>query len=349
MSGLLATHPPISERLRRIYGRNIDLLDAPKLQEEPDASNDLPDIPYVAASFSGDAAVTPLDGAQVMAGASTVPVPASGIAFGASGAEQVALAPQLLNAVHEPFAACAVVYALLLGHGAERDAQITVLDTDAPQQRALALYLADAVAQMPKSARLPLLDIAMPALRQLAQPARDRMLATVDRLIAADKRVILTEFVLRTVLARRLDPHAGRAVPVKFGSLSPLKHDCSVLLSLVAQVAASGGRQCPAQAYASATAMYPELNLDADGMLSGAELGFAQVQMALDRMSRLAPLAKPLLIKLLLAATSKQAPLTVDAADLLRAICAAIEVPVPAAVAATYTAHAWSIEDAAAA
>ncbi|MGB7481713.1 MAG: M48 family metallopeptidase, partial [Burkholderiaceae bacterium] len=45
--GWLATHPPLAERLRRIYGRVMEPLDAPEIAPEAPASEPmLPDIPY---------------------------------------------------------------------------------------------------------------------------------------------------------------------------------------------------------------------------------------------------------------------------------------------------------------
>jgi len=61
---------------------------------------------------------------------------------------------------------------------------------------------------------------------------------------------------------------------------------------------------------------------------------------------QLAPLAKPSLVKALLAAAGQREPMPVALADLLRALCAAIEAPVPPAVAATYTAHHWQADPA---
>ncbi|HYD81622.1 MAG TPA: M48 family metallopeptidase [Paucimonas sp.] len=327
LSGLFATHPPLEERLRRIYGRKIDMLDAPPRKEEPAAAV-LPDIPFAAAGFAADTA-----------GAPEAPrAAAASIAFGPSAERQTALSPQLGNAVRDPHAACAVVYALLLERDAAREAQLAVLNGALPKQ--LVVYLADTIAQMPKSARLPLLDLAMPALRLLPQHARDELLATADRLIAADNRVTLAEFVLQTVLQRRLDPHAGRAVPVRYATTAAMKEDAAVLLSLVAHLAAKSNQEAPRDAYARGASL---LGLGQDDPIGVAALGFERVRAALEAANRLAPLAKPALIKALLAAAHRDGELPLDSADLLRAICAAIDVPVPAVVASTYTAHAWAI------
>jgi hypothetical protein len=333
VSGLFATHPPLEERLRRIYGRKMDLLDAPVLQEESAPEPVLPDIPFIATGFTGDSPGT-ADSGQV------VPV-APAIAFGTSAAAQVPLAPQLDSALRDPQAACAVVYALLLGQGDERGVQLAMLETAASGQAGLVAYLADTIAAMPKSARLPLLDLAMPALRQLAQPVRDDLLGTVEKLIAADNRVTLAEFVLQTVLYRRLDARAGRATPVRYPVVASLGQDVTVLLSMVAHVATAsdGTRDAARRAFDRGA---PIAGIAAGALVDVPQLAFERVRRALDAANSLAPLAKPILIKALLAVAGTD-ELPLETADLLRAICAAIDVPVPAPVSSTYTACAWSL------
>lgn len=320
LSGMLATHPPIEERLLRIFGRKVDLLEAPALPAEVAASTEpLADIPYVAA------------------GLASASQPEYRIA-----PEQVrlvpgALPPELDSAMREPDAACAVVYALLLGHGAERDAQLAILKREAPQQAALAPFLADTVGRLPRSARLPLLDLSMPALKQLTKDDRSVLLSTVDKLIAADNKLTLAEFVLQTVLARRMDIHAGRATPVRYADLRALKDDCAVLLSLVVHVSAAATNATATDLFARGVERCSDAGLATEDLISVTSIDYARVRTALDRAHQLAPLAKPILIKMLLAAVEDNAPIPLTSADLLRAICAALEVPAPPAVSATYT------------
>jgi Zn-dependent protease with chaperone function len=336
VSGLLATHPPIEERLRRLYGSSVSFVDAPPLQEAAAESAMLPDIPYVTSELAGG---TP----ELRPGAATGALgEVSAIAFGHHPEQQEALAPQLDNAVRDPQAARAVVFALLLGQDSERAAQLAMLEAEAPGAGTFAAYLADTIAGMPKSARLPLLDLAMPALRLLPQPSRDSLLQMADRLIAADNRVTLAEFVLQTVLQRRLAANANRAIPVRYPDVAALERDAVVLLSLAAQVAAKHNNEPAAAAYARGA---PLIQLAATAPLDIPALGFSRVRDALAAANRLAPLAKPFLVKALQAtATPASGELPVDTADLLRGICAAIDVPVPPTVAATYTAHGWSMQ-----
>jgi hypothetical protein len=67
-------------------------------------------------------------------------------------------------------------------------------------------------------------------------------------------------------------------------------------------------------------------------------IAFDSVHAALARINQLAPLAKPALVKAWLAAASVEGELlSVNSADVLRALCAAIDAPIPPVVAATYS------------
>jgi Zn-dependent protease with chaperone function len=325
INGMFATHPPIAERLRRIFGKSVDLLDAPEAPAAYGAdTQNLPDLPYVASGFAGtpEATATPTES-------------------GHSAAHDIGLAPQLDSAIREPQAASAVVCALLLGSKTEREAQMAVLKAALPQQLSFILFLAETIERLPGSARLPLLDLAMPALRQLSAADRAALLATVDKLIAADQRMTLAEFVLQTVLTRRLNAHAGRAVPVLFHHLATIRQDCILLLSLVAHASAPAVNEAASTLFLRGTMHCPELGLLPAQLSDAKAIGFAQVKTALDHVSQLAPLAKPILIKALLAAAGEAGSMPVASADLLRAVCAAIDAPLPPAVAAIYTAYHW--------
>lgn len=319
LSGMFATHPPLIERLLRIYGKTIGMLAAPALASEPSDKGHLPDIPYVAAGFAEAAFEA-----------------AAPIAFGRGVVERLRLAPELDSAIRNSHAASAVVFALLLEQGAAHEQKIALLKVEAPQLAELTVYLAQSIGKLPASMRLPLLDLAMPALKQLKADDRMQLLATLDKLIAADNKVTLAEFVLQTILARRLDPHAGRATSVRYASLPALKTECALLLSLVAHIAASAAGQSPVHHFLRGAAFCPELTLSAADLSADAAIGFVHIRQALDRANQLAPLAKPGLIKALVAAAGNASMLPIATADTLHAICAALEAPLPPAVEAAY-------------
>src|SRR5262249_56942422 len=75
----------------------------------------------------------------------------------------------------------------------------------APQDSAEPLRLAPPAQAPPDPPRLPLLALAMPALRQMPPRQYRAFRAQVEVLIVADQRLSLFEYTLRCVLHRHLD------------------------------------------------------------------------------------------------------------------------------------------------
>ena len=72
LSGLFATHPPLTERLRRVYGKSVDFLDASELPESGFADSDAAVMPDGAVGFgSGVSHVSPIGPVNRSAGGST--------------------------------------------------------------------------------------------------------------------------------------------------------------------------------------------------------------------------------------------------------------------------------------
>lgn len=336
LEGLFATHPSLSERLHRIYGRNMDMLDAPSIRKSDVAASQTmrADIAYAATPFVDAVANADAISAGIVAVARQ--------AYGDSTLVKIRLCTQIDQAVHNPYVAPLLVYALLLDSAQENSPQHQYLIEHLPGQAAQVMQLATAIKSLPVNARLPLLDLMMPALRQLPMVDRDAMLAHIERMIASDRHVSLNEFVLQTVLVRRLAAQANRAVRVKYSSETELKQECHILFSLVAHVAAPLLKQPATSLLMRAADFSPHLFLSEKDLIGIAELSYGRIKIALDKTNQLAPLANPALIKSLLAIAGEQSPLPLPLADLLRAICAAIEAPMPPVVAAVYTASGWS-------
>ncbi|MFT5591082.1 MAG: Zn-dependent protease with chaperone function [Bradyrhizobium sp.] len=327
VDGLFATHPAIAERLRRIFGRRVGMLDAPSLPQAEVVAPRLPDLAFA-----------PVSMADAMAGSVLPVASATAVVPPSSGAAALPWASADLDrALRDPHAARALVFALLLDEGVQRTVQDGILDACPSPQTALAGHLARQIAALPAIARLPLLDLAMPALKQLSSPERAHLLVTADALIAADQRVTLAEFVLQTILVRRLHPHAGRPVPVRFDRLGMLRSEVALLLSLTAHLAVRDSAAA-VDAFLRGTQRCPELSLAASDFLSIMAIDFDQVRAALERLLQLAPLAKPALLKALVAVAGEAdaGPLPGDVADLLRALCSAIDAPLPPSVVASY-------------
>jgi len=168
LSGLFSTHPPLSTRVRRI---------------DPSWDGSFPEMTPVMGGAATPRSAVPGVAALAQDGAAAVGVRSS-VAHAIDHLGQPSdahiryaaglvngLPPAVVSAAHEPHGARAVVYALLLDRKAgPRQAQIAHLSAAAdPGVYEETIRLAPAIAQLDVRARLPLLDIAMPALRGLTR------------------------------------------------------------------------------------------------------------------------------------------------------------------------------------
>lgn len=334
LSGLFATHPPLEERLQRVYGKNVAFLEPVDEQEgmaaESAATSVVASAPFNAAGTAGDLAGF---------GAHSAALPemaAAGLAMADVPARSAALSRQnpysstLLEAARAPQSAFALVLAMLMDRSNP--------DAYRVQQQLLAQSAAGSVTQaeqlllqleaLQNNARLPLLDLAMPALKLLSPAQRGELLTLSARLIAADQQMTQAEFVIQSVLERRLGLQAGRAISVRYGQIGQLRSEVCLLGSLVAH---SFARQDEVgAAWLRLAGVLPELQLQPGDLQNTADMDFFDVRIALQKCNQLAPLAKPFLIKALFAAATPDAGQALhETIDLLRAVCAAIDAPVP--------------------
>src|SRR5262249_30713114 len=117
------------------------------------------------------------------------------------------------------------------------------------QDFAETVRLAAAVQALPDSHRLPLLDLAMPALRQMSTRQHRAFRAQVEALIVADQRMSLFEYTLSCVLQRHLDAefvHNHQARPVHHSPQEVVRPVATVLATLAWQ-----GQPQPDQAAAA--------------------------------------------------------------------------------------------------
>jgi Zn-dependent protease with chaperone function len=346
--GWLATHPPLQERIRRIYGHPMDFLPAPELvvwegHDQPAPAPELAPLPFTAApapavdaalaeavSFSmGAGAVSPVTGLVGTAAAASMqaaigrPHPASRpfVERLLERVESLGLRPALSDTTGAQL--------LVLGLLIEQEQAIavrqeeTVAKAFGPDASAQVEAVRAAAAQMPPGWRLPLVDLAMPALRKLPPAARERLLALARTLIAADGRVTLPEFLLYTVLEARLAPKAAPARPVRYASLRDLAVETRLVLSLVATVRMPPD---PARAYRAGAPLLDGAPAEPVGR---DQLALNKVSAALHRLNLLWPLAKPQFIKACVAVAFVDGSTNWEAASCLRTLCAALDCPLP--------------------
>lgn len=332
-----STHPPLEERIERVMGPGAELIlsrresrrvEAPA-QAAPEKAVSAPGAPApeamiglagAAGAAFGRAASTPL---QVTPQALMASIGAPSTAHADLARELLQRIPgDLRAAVGAADGAQAVLFAMLLGEGAARAGKLALLEREAGVELATrTAACADLLRRADLRVRMPLLDLAIPALKALAQPERDRILRIVAALIQADGKVTTGSFVLLTICKRHLSKDARGAPPVKHKSIETAAAEAGVVFSLLA-LAGNGGQS----AFDKGTAA---LGLGGSALRAPAELGFPAVEDALYELKLLAPLKKPQFIKACLAVVMADGRLRLAEGELMRAICAALDTPLP--------------------
>jgi hypothetical protein len=184
--------------------------------------------------------------------------------------------------------------------------------------------------------RLPLVDLAAPALKRLDADQRRRLLKQLEQCAMADGRVQLPEWVLMTLVAQRTRPDAAKNSAVRYHEVSELRGDVALVVSLIAQAAAEEYPQLDVDSRVEAASAQLGTTLP---VLSSEQIAHLGVQGPLERLAALAPLKKPQLIKAFVAAAlDAEGAMTLTGADLVRTVCATLDAPLPPVVEAFYLA-----------
>jgi uncharacterized tellurite resistance protein B-like protein len=331
-SGIMATHPPIQERLERIYGGPVAITDIVSRSLPPAPPESMPEDAAVM-SFTGGNSFGRGAGERRSGGTAAPAVMHSGAtviaAMGEVSTRHVDYAVSLLNSLppivreftRSPPGAKKAMFGLVIAlDGPVKQAQADLLREGGEDPEQVEKIAAE-VQSLGKIARLPLIALAAPALKSLAPTQRAAFLVLLQRLIEADRRVTLEEFVLATMLEASLGERAGRAVPVNYRTLAPLAEDARLMLSLIAH--ATRGDSA-----ASFDEGVKELGLPLT-LLDARAVSLDAVKAALSRLNQLAPLQKPRLVKALVQCALAEGKLSLTDAELLRAICSTLDSPLP--------------------
>ncbi|HVS64923.1 MAG TPA: M48 family metallopeptidase [Thermoanaerobaculia bacterium] len=326
--GMLSTHPPLEERIRAL---------------DPAWDGAYPEVERVSISREAPTAGTAA-GVSALAGA-TAPAPpavdvqeatarAGRILDGAleRSASLISTLPGTLRAdVHEPAEAEALVYALLLHEEEEpRARQIDLLRSSAGERANALLASVGRASRALRGAsgrhRLPVVDLAMPALRSLSKEQYEVFMKRVRALIESDQELDLFELTLQRMLARHLAPHFERPErsAVQYYALRGVAEQCSVLLSALAHLE---GRAAAADAFrAGARCLGDAVSLE---LVPAESCRLDDVDRALRTLSQLAPRHKRSLVDAIGVTIAWDREVTVEEMELLRAICDTLDVPIP--------------------
>jgi len=237
-----------------------------------------------------------------------------------------AIPARLREATRDPATAQVLVYGLLLsGDKAARDQQHALVAQHAGQVSADELAgLRPALSVVDPAARLPLLQLALPALRALDPAALDRFAETLDELVHADGRVTPFEYAVQKMLLSQLRLARVPARKLAFDSFDAVQNEIAVVLSAFATLSS----QDTAAAFAAGAAQLPLL-AGRLALLPPDACGLEQVDTALDK---LAVSSLPIKKRLLVATAhviAQDGTVTVEEGEMYRALAATLELPMP--------------------
>jgi Zn-dependent protease with chaperone function/uncharacterized tellurite resistance protein B-like protein len=335
----MSTHPPLDERIRAIdpywdgkfprVSTEKVMADARKEKREPKAVfMDGKMIILAGAVLDSEKKSAPLRPPAVVNAVGN-PTP-----LHLRYAEELreSLPETLVAAAHEPLAATALVYALLLSDDekvrAEQLAQIAWRISGPVSERTNALL--PEVAAVARHVRLPLVNLALGALAQLEPEQYTQFSEMLDVLAAADGQISLFEFTLLKIVRRHLDRkfHPSRPQPVQYYTLTPLVPDCAVVLSILARAGQDDAGEIQKAFEAGAPYVRPPLGVPLE-LLSPEQSDVACLDSSLNRLVVAAPIIKKNLLEACARVVGADGVIQESEAELLRAVAETLDCPIP--------------------
>ena len=330
--GLLATHPPLEERIRRI---------------DPDFRGPFPVVNPDAATAQDPAELTggraPVSsfagGAEERAAQLRTAVQSIGqpTAEHLNYASQLlaSLPPDVLDHARNAFSARALVYGLLLDPDAQQRAvQFQALSTSPDAQLyAETVRVAPAVAKVSAHAKLAIAGLAVPALGMMSKDQYDVFRQTIVLLMNADRKTTLLEFALFHLVVSHLDekfrpPQSRR---LKYDRMDQFQEQALQLIAILSRLGNSDGDKAGQAFTAGAAALAAGAGLTLSQIVG--EKSDDELLIQLDGILReavlCAPVIKRRLVEAAVACVAADQTVSVEEAELLRAICAELDCPVP--------------------
>jgi Zn-dependent protease with chaperone function len=329
-NALFATHPPLEQRIRRIepgWDGSFERAMAPQPQSVPEVVD------------SG----SPSHADKIAAVGTAAVVAAAIDRIGRPNGVELSYAEHLIEALpaavrwaaREPYGARAVIYALVLAaDGLILQRQLALLEKQADiGVHDQAKLLLPELRKLDRKYRMTLVDMAMPALRQLSTNQYRVFKANLQALIHIDAKVTLFEWALQKIVLHNLETDfvAKPSRRTEDGTLSRYRHECSLVFSVLAYAQKSGDDV----ARVTFDAAYSALGMSGVRLVPRDQIDLQSLDAALDRLGHLKPQAKRTFIKACAMAILSDAQVSPKELELLRAISALLDCPMPPVINAT--------------
>ena len=320
---LFATHPPLEKRIRAIDPRWDGKFLTPRASRQP-ASPEASDAASAKATeFAVNTAILGAAGAAIDQ-------------IGTLNEENIEKVRQLIvampgslrEAAQSAYSARAVVYASLISHQVSNKDVLALLEQHANREMpALTRQYLPEIKKLDEHMKLPLLELCINALRELSTNQFIQFERAINKIIVADKKVDLIEWVIQRLVLQQLNEHFGLRKPPKarHSTLGAVKADAETLMSLIAYVEHEDDSEA-ANAFDHGK---KEIGATALNIVPREELSLNTLNQSLDNLMQLKPLVKPRILLAMVAIVLADAKTTPRGVELVRTISTCLDCPMP--------------------
>ena len=313
---LFSTHPPLEERIARIRGARMVAAGVTAAQAEQSLPTQT---------------TRPIAGFR---GVSATAIHAARSGMGALNPKELNLARGVLaelpdaivDAARSPFGARAVICLLLLSKDQrERQVQVNAIADMDPALASATVGLMRETNILPRQ-RLAVIELCASALTLLSPGQYKQFCSVLAQLIATDSQVDRLEWTVRVILHSAIE---GKNAKPKAGARATAA-DTALIVSVLAWSGATSeeGASHAWRAACGVDAALPRMQISAHLCTLDA------LDESLRNVSAASPRVKGVLVDACIACVAADGQTTVEEAELLRAICAAIGTPMPPILAA---------------
>ncbi len=216
----------------------------------------------------------------------------------------------------------ALVYAMFLAQDLTIDSSNLKINQDLQAKIKAAMQyseLADG------SLRLVLLDLVVPVLRTAPQQVTSDFLQNLYDLIKADNKLNIFEVAMFTILTQTLHADAYKPIKAKYFNAMDLKGEIILLLAFMAT---QGARKVDQQQQAFEAALL-HLQFNNTIALAQFELSLPGIMQDLKQLRYMASMLKKQFLEACVMCVNNDGVIAVAEAELLRAVCACLDCPMP--------------------
>ncbi|MCP3673520.1 MAG: M48 family metallopeptidase [Gammaproteobacteria bacterium] len=319
-SGLLATHPPIDERIKTLVPGYRHKKSTPPQSVNTDTDS-------VSSSFSEGQSNTVLEDALEIHTAEQMVEQ-----IGQLHPKQLAKAEvihksipeQLHNAAHDSNDAGKLILALITANsdGSIEDLFQPIQNRLTGTELKTVSFFSEIIENLSDELLLPLVNMTIPALKQSDAQQKKNLLATASLLISADKKIKPFEFFLYALLRKNLSKKDAAFSNTTYRKYKPVLNEIQFLLSVIAQAGGENIEEVISLAMKS---------FDHNWQIpkSLPTYNAAQLNKSLQKLNQLTPLLKKPLMQTMAEMVMNDGDIKRSEVELIRAAGIYLECPVP--------------------